>query len=53
MISADCRIESFFDEIEGKTFTEAVILANQEATEAERVLLHHKKNGLAYPCSQS
>ena len=50
MISADCRIESFLDAIEGKTFTEAVILANQEATEAERGLLHHKRKTVDCPC---
>ncbi|MFZ0243411.1 MAG: hypothetical protein WAL90_17360 [Desulfobacterales bacterium] len=44
MISTDCRIETFFDTIEGKTFTEAAILANQEATEAERVILQHKSD---------
>jgi hypothetical protein len=50
MISTDCRIESFFDAIEGRTFTEAVILANQEATEAERALLQHKHTAMECPC---
>jgi hypothetical protein len=39
MISADCRIESFLDAIEGKTFTEA-----------ERGLLHHKRKAVDCPC---
>lgn len=43
MVSGNYRIESFFDSIEGKTFTEAVILANQEATKAERAALHCKQ----------
>lgn len=50
MISEDCRIETFFDAIDGKTFTEAIILANQEATEAERALLHHKRKTMDCPC---
>ena len=42
MISEDYRIERFFDAIEGKTFTEAITLANIEATEAERHLIQGK-----------
>ena len=42
MISEDCRIETFFDAIEGKSFTEAIALANMEATEAERLLIKSK-----------
>lgn len=43
MADRDYRIESFFSSIEGKTFTDAVILANREATEAERAALHCKQ----------
>jgi hypothetical protein len=42
MISENYRIETFFDAIEGKTYTEAITLANMEATEAERHLLQKK-----------
>lgn len=42
MISEDCRIEAFFDAIEGKTVTEAITLANSEATAAERLMLQSK-----------
>jgi hypothetical protein len=42
MISEDCCIENFMGAIEGKTYTEAIILANTEATEAERLLLRYK-----------
>ena len=38
----DFRIEAFFDAIEGKTYTEAITLADMEATEAERHLLQSK-----------
>ncbi len=40
MADRDYRIESFFNLIEGKTYTEAVTLANREATAAERAALH-------------
>ena len=42
MISEECQIEAFFEAIEGKTYTEAITLANMEATEAERILLKNK-----------
>ena len=42
MISEDYRIERFFDAIEGKTYTEAITLAEMEATEAERHLIQSK-----------
>ena len=42
MISEDCRIESFFTAIKGKKYSEAINLANIEATEAERLLLQSK-----------
>jgi hypothetical protein len=42
MISEECQIEAFFEAIEGKTYTEAITLANMEATEVERILLKSK-----------
>jgi hypothetical protein len=50
MISADCRIESFLAEVHGKKVTEVIILANQEATEAERVLLHRGRDRKDIAC---
>ncbi len=49
MISEECQIEAFFDAIEGKTYTEAITMANIEATEAERMLLKNK-NRPDYGC---
>jgi hypothetical protein len=53
MISKDCKIESFLEAIEGKPTTEAIFLANQEATEAERLLLRSqtKVGTTTEPCS--
>jgi methylase of polypeptide subunit release factors len=51
MISTDCRIESFLAAIEGKSMSEAVLLAHQEATEAERRLLRSRiKADASAPC---
>jgi hypothetical protein len=44
MISTDCRIESFLVAIAGKPSAEAIFLAHQEATEAERQLLRSRAN---------
>ena len=53
MISEDCRIETFIDAIEGKTYTEAITLANIEATEAERLLLKSKRQSCdESPCGE-
>lgn len=40
MISDDCEIKEFFEAVRGKPIREAISIANQEATEAERQQLY-------------
>jgi DNA replicative helicase MCM subunit Mcm2 (Cdc46/Mcm family) len=42
MISEHCDLEAFFSEINGKRKGEAILMALQEATAAERMLLSKK-----------
>jgi hypothetical protein len=42
MISEHCDLEAFFSEINGKRKGEAILMAHQEATAAERMLLSNK-----------
>jgi DNA replicative helicase MCM subunit Mcm2 (Cdc46/Mcm family) len=42
MISEHCNLEAFFSEIRGKRKGEAILLALEEATAAERMLLSKK-----------
>ena len=54
MISTDCRIESFLAAIEGKPPKEAILIADQEATEANRRLLRSRsKENDSAPCPQA
>lgn len=46
MISEHCDLEAFFCEIKGKSKGEAILMALQEATAAERMLLSKKAGGV-------
>ena len=47
MISERCDLEAFFSEINGKRKGEAILMALQEATAAERMLLSKKGGAVA------
>jgi len=47
-----CDIEAFFSKIHGKHKDEAILLALQEATTAERLLLSKKGENVEKACSQ-
>ena len=56
MISDDWEIKEFFEAVKGKPIKEAIFIANQEATEAERQQLFpgykqetHKRGHFEYP----
>ena len=42
MISSECNIEKFFQEIRGKQKLDAIYMANREVTMAERLMLSKK-----------
>ncbi len=44
MISKDCNVEEFIKHLKGKGYFETVYLLDQEATEAERLLIQMKKD---------
>jgi hypothetical protein len=43
MISQDCNIVEFVDAMKGKPYSEIIMLANHEATFAERCLYRREK----------
>lgn len=54
MISDDCEIKEFFEAVRGKPIREAILLANQEATHAQRVqlFLRSKQDSQKLKCSK-
>jgi hypothetical protein len=54
MISEDCRIDEFVEMVKGKTPWEVIVLANEEATWADRMFLqsHGKSDCRADDCGQ-
>jgi hypothetical protein len=43
MISKTCNINEFIEAVKGKPFSEIIMLANQEATQADRMFFRHRQ----------